>query len=120
MKVATSVERLNDLFDVDPRNDSAIAEDLNVSKQTLSAWRKGRRSPKKSVLIKISELYNVSIEWLLGFDVEKVMDSSRSIIIPDTDLFRKLLLHMTPEDYKTVMEIFERTNIRMKEKEKHE
>ena len=71
MKVATSIERLNDLFDSDSRSDTAIAADLHVSKQTLSAWRKGRRSPKKSVLIKIAELYNVSIEWILGFDVEK-------------------------------------------------
>lgn len=115
MKVATSVERLNDLFDSDPRSDTAIAKDLHISKQTLSAWRKGRRSPKKSVLVKISELYNVSIEWLLGFNVEKCMDNSRSIVIPDTELFRKILLNMTPEDYKTVMEIFERTNLRMKE-----
>lgn len=115
MKVATSVERLNDLFDSDSRSDTAIAKDLHISKQTLSAWRKGRRSPKKSVLVKISELYNVSIEWLLGFNVEKCMDNSRSIVIPDTELFRKILLNMTPEDYKTVMEIFERTNLRMKE-----
>lgn len=118
MKVATSIERLNDLFDSDPRSDTAIANDLHVSKQTLSAWRKGRRSPKKSVLIKISELYNVSIEWLLGFDVEKCMDNSRSFVIPDTNLFRKILMNMTAEEYKTVMEIFERTNIRMQEEGK--
>lgn len=115
MKVATSIERLNDLFDSDARSDTAIANDLHVSKQTLSAWRKGRRSPKKSVLIKIAELYNVSLEWILGFDVEKCMDNSRSVIIPDTELFKKILMNMTPSEYRTVMEIFERTNIRMKE-----
>ena len=71
MKVATNQERLNELFDADPRNDTAIAEALGVSKQTVSMWRHGTRSPKKSVLIKISELYDVSIEWLMGFDVEK-------------------------------------------------
>lgn len=72
VKVATSVERLNELFDADPQNDTAIAEKLNVSKQTISSWRTGRRSPKKSVLIKISDMYGVSIEWLMGFDVEKM------------------------------------------------
>lgn len=118
MKVATSVERLNDLFDADSRNDTAIANALHVSKQTLSAWRKGRRSPKKSVLIKISELYNVSLEWLLGFDVEKCINNSGLMIVPDTELFRKILLNMTPDEYRTVMEIFERTNIRMQEEGK--
>lgn len=70
MKVATSVERLNELFNSDPNSDTAIAEKLNVSKQTVSSWRSGRRSPKKSVMVQISELYGVSLEWLMGYDVE--------------------------------------------------
>ena len=72
MKVSTSTERLNELFDADPRNDTEIAEKLNVSKQTVCSWRNGRRSPKKSVLIQIAELYGVSIEWLMGFDVDRM------------------------------------------------
>jgi transcriptional regulator with XRE-family HTH domain len=118
MKVATSIDRLNDLFDSDSRSDTAIAKDLHVSKQTLSAWRKGRRSPKKTMLVKVAEYYNVSIEWIMGFNVEKCMDSTRSVIIPDSELFKKILMNMDPEDYKTVMEIFERTNLRMKEEGK--
>ena len=54
MKIATSQERLIQLFDSDPRNDTAIADALGVSKQTVSMWRHGTRSPKKSVLIHIS------------------------------------------------------------------
>ena len=71
MKIATNQERLIELFNADPRNDTAIASELNVSKQALSAWRKGTRSPKKTVLVEISKMYNVSLEWLMGFDVPK-------------------------------------------------
>ena len=71
MKITTNQERLIELFDSDPRSDSAIAAELNVSKQAISAWRNGIRSPKKSVLIHIAHMYNVSIEWLMGFDVPK-------------------------------------------------
>lgn len=71
MKITTNQERLIELFDSDLRSDSAIASELNVSKQAISAWRKGIRSPKKSVLINIARMYNVSIEWLMGFDVPK-------------------------------------------------
>ena len=46
MKVTTNQERLNELFDNDPRNDTAIADALGVSKQTVSMWRHGTRSPK--------------------------------------------------------------------------
>jgi len=38
-KTATIVERLNELFNADPRNDSAIAASLGVSKQTVSACK---------------------------------------------------------------------------------
>lgn len=71
MKIATNQERLVELFNSDPRSDTAIAADLNVSKQALCAWRKGTRSPKKSVLVDIARKYNVSLEWLMGFDVPK-------------------------------------------------
>ena len=68
-KVATNQERLNELFDADPRNDVAIAHSLGVSKQTISAWRNGTRSPKRSMVAKIAEYYNCSVEWLFGWDM---------------------------------------------------
>ena len=71
MKVATNQERLNELFDSDPRSDTAIAADLGISKQALSAWRNGTRAPGKKMLFKISETFDVSIEWLMGYDYPK-------------------------------------------------
>lgn len=68
-KTATNQERLNQLFDADPRNDSAIGDALGVSKQTISAWRNGTRSPKRSMIIQIAKHYNVTEEWLMGWDL---------------------------------------------------
>lgn len=120
MKVNTNQERLNELFDSDPRNDSAIAADLGVSKQTLSAWRKGIRSPKKSMLIRMSVRYNVSLEWLMGFDVEKCPSSfnavlRRPLIIQNMDQFAHLLQYMEREDYDHVIAAFDRAYKKMKD-----
>lgn len=68
-KVATNKERLNELFDADPRNDAAIANSLGVSKQTISAWRNGTRSPKTSMITEIAKYYNCTEEWLYGWDM---------------------------------------------------
>lgn len=68
VKTATSADRLNELFDRDSRNDSAIADYLHVSKQAVCAWRNGTRSPKKSMMLAIADMYNVDIGWLMGFD----------------------------------------------------
>lgn len=116
MKVATSQERLNELFDSDPRSDTAIAEALGVSKQAFSMWRHGTRSPKKSVLISISNLYNVSIEWLMGFDVEKNGAPEQShVFIPDSEGFRILVKYMPQDDYLMVMQAFEKAYKKAKE-----
>ena len=116
MKISTSTQRINELFDSDPRNDSSIARALGVSRQSICSWRSGVRSPKKPILIKIAESYNVNLDWLMGFDVDRTGRDIRSIVIPDSNMFKKLIMHMAPEDYKTMMEIFERTELRMKEK----
>ena len=68
-KEATNQERLNELFDADPRSDNVIAQSLGVSKQTISAWRNGSRSPKRSMVEKIAKYYGCSIEWLFGWDM---------------------------------------------------
>lgn len=70
-KTATSTQRLNELFDKDSRNDTSIADWLGVSKQVVSAWRKGKRSPKKSTMTKIAEKYGVDEAWLYGWDVDR-------------------------------------------------
>ena len=118
MNLASIQDRLNELFDSDSRNDTAIAALLGVSKQAISAWRSGTRSPKKSVLIKISELYNVSIEWLMGFDVDKDGISARMNELPESDTLRKIIVNMKPADYQTVWELIDKTYKKMKEEGK--
>ena len=118
MKVATNQERLNELFDADPRNDSAIAAELGVSKQTISAWRSGFRSPKKPMLLKICDVFHVSIAWLMGYEVgrQETVEKSKHIVIQNMDQFSHLMQYMTPEEYETVVTAFDMAYQRMKEK----
>lgn len=117
MKVATNQERLNELFDADPRNDTAIAAELGVSKQTVSMWRHGTRSPKKTVLLRICEVYHVSLEWLMGFDVDKSGNGKAlPIVIKNMNQFSHLLQYMPPDDYDYVVAAFEKAYQRIKER----
>ncbi len=70
-KVASCQERINELFDSLTLTDTGIAESLGVSKQTVSAWRTGVRSPKRSMLETLSEKYRVDVAWLMGYDVPR-------------------------------------------------
>ena len=66
--VTVRLDRLNEVFDSDSRSDSMIAESFGISKQTISAWRNGTRSPKKNKLKEIADFYHKDIMWFFGFD----------------------------------------------------
>ncbi len=68
-KVTTFKERLSDLCEASPLSDTELADKLKISKQTLSAWKCGVRSPKEPTIIAIAQYFNVAIDWLMGFDV---------------------------------------------------
>ena len=68
------------------------------------------------MLVKIAEVYNVSIEWLMGFDVDKSDRDRIAIIVPDDERFRLIIQNLSSEDYVTVWEIFDRTYKKMQEK----
>lgn len=73
-KVTTFKERFADLLADRPESDTDLADKLNVSKQTVSAWKLGIRHPNKMATVSIAKFFGVSIDWLYGFDVPKYVD----------------------------------------------
>lgn len=43
-----------------------LAEKLGVSQQTISKYEKGVREPDNATLVKLSEIFNCSTDYLLG------------------------------------------------------
>lgn len=78
-KVTTFKERLSDLCDFSPLSDTDLAAKLKVSKQTLSAWRCGTRSPKEPTIIALAQYFGVSVEWLMGFDVPMKAENTAAL-----------------------------------------
>lgn len=49
-----------------------VAMDLSISREALSYYENGRRSPDINMLVKMSEYFNVSIDYLiLGKEFEQ-------------------------------------------------
>lgn len=46
-----------------------IAQILNVSVRTFQGWENGRTEPSIAKLIQIADLFNVSIDFLVGRDI---------------------------------------------------
>ena len=115
LKVTTFKERFADLFEESKKTTTQLAKDLRVSNQTISAWKTGERSPKEPTIISIANYFNVKVEWLLGFDVEREAPK-RPMLIQDAKVLNKLLNAMTPSEYSQFTELLDKVGKRLKEK----
>ena len=43
-----------------------VAMDLSISREALTYYENGKRSPDLNMLLKLSQYFNVSIDYLLG------------------------------------------------------
>ncbi len=60
---------------------SEVAKQLSVTRQTISNWENGKSYPSIEMLIKVSEVYQVSIDSLLSEDLHMQKYLSRKRII---------------------------------------
>ncbi len=69
-----------------------VAEDLNVSRQTISKYERGVRQPDYFMLMKIADYYHVSIDYLFGrtdkrpinrFDQQEYLYSLKPFMVAD-------------------------------------
>lgn len=66
-QISTFAKRLDYLISQSGRSASSIARDLKVSKQTISAWQTGTRTPKYPTMVTMAQYFSVDQEWLMGF-----------------------------------------------------
>ena len=59
-------ERLSELRQENNLSRAQLAEKLNVSVRLISYWETGQRECDFDMLIKIADLFSVSIDFLLG------------------------------------------------------
>lgn len=59
-------ERLRDLRLDKKMTQSGLAKLLNVSGNTVYAWETDKQEPSMSTLLKLSEIFEVSLDYLFG------------------------------------------------------
>lgn len=62
----------------------SLAEELKVSKGTVAMWETGKRTPDFDMLVTLSDLFDVRIDYLLGHSDD---DSSIRLTEEDIDQF---------------------------------
>ena len=58
-----------------------LANVLNVSRGAVGLWETGERQPKYETLIKLADLFNCSVDYLIGH--KEVEVNSNALIVPE-------------------------------------
>lgn len=64
-------ERLKELRDNHSMTQNDLAELLNVSRQSIGGYENNNVDPGMDILVKIANIFNISLDYLLGRTEEK-------------------------------------------------
>lgn len=73
MRQSTFDKRLKLLITYHGITQKELSTQAGIREQTISNYITAQRDPKTSILIKISETFNVSPSWLLGYGTDEDM-----------------------------------------------
>lgn len=76
-----------------------------ISKQSISSYLSGSRSPKTDFLKAVSDAYGVQIAWLMGFDVPKYEDPNAENPDEDIVILSRAAKKMSPENRKKLIDM---------------
>lgn len=69
-------ERIRELRIAKGLSQAKLANVMSVSKQTISSWENNHIVPSIEVLLKLSEYFSVSTDYILGIDERETIDVS--------------------------------------------
>jgi transcriptional regulator with XRE-family HTH domain len=98
----TVTRRLIELREGHGLNKLEMAKKLGVSKSTITRYETGDMKPNIEMLIRIKEVFGVSIDWIAGFDVSK--DFEYGVVVADC-----MKSDITPNDLNSCVEFIKKT-----------
>lgn len=97
--------RLREVMGTDTAADFIRKIGGGISKQSVSAYLTGKRSPKTEFIKSVSDAYGVQIPWLMGYDVPKYADPNDARPDEDIVILSRAAKKMTPENRKKLIEM---------------
>lgn len=88
------LKRILDLFDNSGLSDSMLCKELSFGNGTIGKWRKNKQKPSLEAVIKISEYFDVSIDYIVYGKNSPVQD----IKLSDQDVEWLTLIHRLPSN----------------------
>ena len=109
-KVEKFGPRLKTLIDEKGITVRSLAKDLNVSVGVLSDWQNGNKTPRGDSIMKLTEYFGVTADYLLGLTDASTIDTHTRISCDTTRLSEKavkILSSMEKSDVEKLSKLIE-------------
>ena len=100
-------ERLKDLRKQAGLTQVDVAEKLGISQQAYASWERGIKKPTQENLVKIAQVLNVSVDYLVGNSEERTDEldniellfrmNSKGLTEEEKEIFKKELIEFMEE-----------------------
>lgn len=100
-------ERLKDLRKQAGLTQVDVAEKLGISQPAYASWERGVKKPTQDNLVKIAQILNVSVDYLVGNSEERIDEldniellfrmNSKGLTKEEKEIFKKELIEFMEE-----------------------
>lgn len=91
-------KRIKELRNKHRLTQTELATQVGVTKSTIAAYENDSRQPSYEVLIKIAQVFKVSIDSILLNRAESILDIN-GLTIEQTDILNSLIIHFKKCNY---------------------
>ena len=106
--------RLKEAMEKEGISAAELSRRSGIGKNLISYYLKGKVLAGQDKTFLLAKALNVNPGWLFT-GVEQKTEPQRTRVVPESEIFKKLIFGMTSMDYKIFMEILERTERNMRE-----
>ena len=88
--------RLQFLIERDGLNKKEVAKNLNIAPSTLSGYINNKRQPDCVTLTKMADYFHISVDYLLGHEVNQSAHDSRRLYMAQKNL-QEIMMHLNAD-----------------------
>lgn len=108
-------ENLNYYLKEQNKKQKELAEYVGAKTTTVSGWTRGVSYPRADAMEKIAMFFGVPTTRLVG-NRNGNGESDARVVVRDSDLFLKIIDELKPDEYDTVLRIFNDAEHRLRER----
>ncbi len=88
-------ERIKDIRDKNGLTQEELARKMSITRSSVNAWEMGISMPSPENLVRLSEIFNVSTDYILGVDnretvsIDNLSDEEKKIVYELVKILKK-------------------------------